>query len=97
MIKKRGYLVHRLIASAFLDNSKKMPQVNHKDENRLNNSASNLEWCTAKYNNNYGTKLYKCSLINKNKKVSQKTKNKISEKMKLISMSRKRNDLGQFI
>lgn len=47
-------LVHRLVAMAFIPNPNNLPQVNHKDENPSNNSASNLEWCTAKYNMNYG-------------------------------------------
>ena len=29
--------------------------MNHKDENKLNNSVDNLEWCDAKYNTNFGT------------------------------------------
>lgn len=47
--------VHRLIAFTFLPNPLNLPCVNHKDENKLNNHVSNLEWCTYQYNMNYGT------------------------------------------
>lgn len=47
--------VHRLVAMAFLDNPNKLPIVNHKDESYINNHVDNLEWCTYKYNTNYGT------------------------------------------
>ena len=47
-------LIHRLVAEAYIPNPDGLPQINHKDENPRNNHVSNLEWCTAKYNMNYG-------------------------------------------
>lgn len=46
--------VHRLVAQAFIPNPNNYSQINHKDENPSNNNVNNLEWCDAKYNNNYG-------------------------------------------
>ncbi|MGD6783223.1 MULTISPECIES: NUMOD4 domain-containing protein [Bacillus cereus group] len=48
------FLIHRLVADVFIDNPSAYPCVNHKDENKQNNYADNLEWCTYKYNSNYG-------------------------------------------
>lgn len=62
-----SFLIHRLVAVTFLP--KPMPeqtQINHIDENPHNNKVENLEWCTAGYNTNYGTR---------NKRVSEKLKN----------------------
>lgn len=53
--KHKKISVHRLVAMAFVDNPNKLPYVNHKDETKGNNSTDNLEWCSAKYNSNYGT------------------------------------------
>lgn len=46
--------IHRLVAIAFIPNPNNYPCVNHKDEIRTNNQANNLEWCSYKYNSNYG-------------------------------------------
>ena len=53
--KINGFLVHRLVAQAFIPNPQNLPCINHKDENKHNNTTSNLEWCDYVYNNNYGT------------------------------------------
>lgn len=57
--KSKLYQVHRLVAMAYLPNPNNLPQVNHIDENKEHNWINNLEWCDAKYNNNYGTRTKK--------------------------------------
>lgn len=51
--KRTTYLVHRLVAQAFIPNPENKPQINHKDGNTLNNNIDNLEWATAAENNEH--------------------------------------------
>lgn len=72
--KVKQHLIHRLVAAAFIPNPDNLPQVNHKDECIENNTADNLEWCSAKYNANYGTRNERCYPKKQCRPVNQLTK-----------------------
>lgn len=60
--KHKPISVHRLVAETFLPNPIDYKEVNHKDEDKLNNLLDNLEWCDRTYNANYGTGIKRCSM-----------------------------------
>lgn len=68
--KKKSHYLHRIVAETFIPNPQNLPVINHKDENKLNNHVSNLEWCTQKENINYGSSI-KRRIENQSYRVSQ--------------------------
>ena len=73
--------VHRLVAETFIPNPHNLPQVNHIDENKVNNRVDNLEWCDNKQNSDHGTR---------NKRISK------ANSMAVIQMDLQGNDLRRF-
>ena len=85
--KGKHYKIHRLVAQAFLENSKGYNEVNHKDENKQNNCVENLEWCSRSYNNNYGTG---------NKKRAEKSTNNPKISKAVIGINKVSGEIREF-
>lgn len=56
-LHRKTTLIHRIVATAFIPNPNNLPEVNHKDGNKQNNSVSNLEWVTRSENQTHAYKL----------------------------------------
>ena len=57
--KNKRYMryVHRLVAECYVPNPYNAPEINHKDGNKGNNIADNLEWCTSSENKRHAQRL----------------------------------------
>lgn len=86
---KKTFRINQLVAIAFIPNPFKLPKVNHKDEKKLNNKAFNLEWCTQKYNNNYGTKIERQKKNTDYKALAEKLKTKNTKRVYQYSLELK--------
>ena len=89
----KSILIHKLIAETWIPIPEELKkyigtqnlQINHKDENKQNNKIENLEWCTAEYNSNYGSRNKRMADKLKGRKPSEKTiKASIENKSKKV-------------
>lgn len=83
--KVRTIAVHRLIADTFIPNPDNLECINHKDEDKTNNSVDNLEWCTKAYNNCYNDKAVKTGLKPRESNPDKKVVNQIDGNGNIIN------------
>lgn len=57
----KNVFVHRIVGKMFVPNPDNLPQINHKDECKTNNTVENIEWCSVQYNNTYNDRHIRCA------------------------------------
>lgn len=93
--KTKNHFIHRLVAENFIENKNNYSEINHKDENKLNNHIDNLEWCTRLYNMNYGNVKNKISNSMKIKVIKMTKDNAIIKVYGSIKMAAKENNVKE--
>lgn len=81
--------VHRLVASAFIPNKNRLPQINHIDKNKKNNCVGNLEWCDNKYNQYYDGTFIKANMATSTPVVALKDN-------EIVHMFKSMNEAGRY-
>jgi len=92
---RKHFLVHRLVGKAFLPNLLNLPEINHLDEDKTNNSLENLAWCTVLENRIFGTRT-KRATENKDYTAIGK-KNKLHFGKRVRQMSKDGSVIAEFI
>ena len=93
---RKYYAIHRLVALAFIPNPENKPEVNHKDENKLNNRVDNLEWVTCKENIQWGTSLEKRA-FSQRKTQATKAVYQFDKSLNLINVFPSRNEAARVL
>lgn len=105
--KAHKFLVHRLVATYYIDNPNQLPCINHKDGNPLNNAIGNLEWCTHQYNMQHawdtglhGNRRACASVVRKNSTSPYKGVSWVTDRNKwlaMVTVDKKKYHIGRFI
>lgn len=95
--KRKCKALHRMLAEAFIPNPNNLPEVNHKDANRMNNSLDNLEWVTHGQNIKHSYTMQNRSAVgvnNTNVILTEEIVKEICELLQKGVKSSKLRDLG---
>jgi len=76
--KRHTLLVSRLVANAFIPNPHNLPEVNHKSEDKKDNTVFNLEWVSHQHNSDWGTRNERIGKANKGVKRTAEQKERLS-------------------
>lgn len=82
---RKSFLIHRLVASAFIENKLNKPCVNHKDFDRANNKESNLEWSTYKENIQYSINVGRINVSGENNPLAKLNPSKVKNIREMLS------------